>query len=184
MARVFERGLTEPSGYVLPVQRWQAKADGTALAQREMEDPPRRAVPGAGRLPGRLPPAARLAALCAAGRLPLCRAGRSDRCRAGLPAGDLPRRRRGARRERDRLVHRRPKRPARSASSSELGEIDGAVRTALTVEPRDGRLCVFMPPVERLEDYLELVAAAESGGRDDRPAGAHRGLPAAASIRA
>jgi uncharacterized protein (DUF2126 family) len=44
------------------------------------------------------------------------------------------------------------------------------VRTALCVQPRDGRLYVFMPPIASLEGYLELTAAVEQ-------AAARTGLP-------
>ena len=40
-------------------------------------------------------------------------------------------------------------------------EEPGIVRTALTVEPRDGKLHVFMPPLYAAEDWLDLTAAIE-----------------------
>jgi uncharacterized protein (DUF2126 family)/transglutaminase-like putative cysteine protease len=45
--------------------------------------------------------------------------------------------------------------PTRGESAS------GIVRTALCVEPRHGRLHVFMPPARSMKDYLDLVAAIE-----------------------
>jgi len=43
-------------------------------------------------------------------------------------------------------------------------------RPALCVQPRDGKLFVFMPPVEYVADYLDLVAAIEDTA-------AHLGMP-------
>ena len=39
-------------------------------------------------------------------------------------------------------------------------------RTAMCAEPRNGSLYIFMPPTQRLEEYLELVAAVESVASD------------------
>jgi uncharacterized protein (DUF2126 family) len=35
-------------------------------------------------------------------------------------------------------------------------------RTAISAEPRNGRLHIFMPPISLLDDYLELIAAIEA----------------------
>ena len=39
---------------------------------------------------------------------------------------------------------------------------DWVVRTAICVEPRQGKLHIFMPPVSTMEDYLDLIAAVEN----------------------
>ena len=38
-----------------------------------------------------------------------------------------------------------------------VGERGSAVRAALAAEPRNGRLCIFMPPVAELEDSYNFV---------------------------
>jgi uncharacterized protein (DUF2126 family) len=47
------------------------------------------------------------------------------------------------------------KRPVKGESAA------GLTRTAMCAQPRDGVLYVFMPPLQSLEAYLELVAAVE-----------------------
>lgn len=48
------------------------------------------------------------------------------------------------------------------AEQSLPDDADGVVRTALCAEPREGMLHLFMPPLRKVEHYLELVAAIES----------------------
>ena len=155
MVRVFERGLGRPSGFVLPVQRWNAVAAGGW--QSELWNLRR------GKLflmPGDSPVGLRLPL----GSLP---AAEPDDVPGVVPADpfaapdELP--------DPDTMAQAYRAAAAPSATQSTQAtqveqEIspDTTVRTALSVEPRDGRLNVFMPPVARLEDYLELIAAVEA----------------------
>jgi uncharacterized protein (DUF2126 family)/transglutaminase-like putative cysteine protease len=51
--------------------------------------------------------------------------------------------------------------PHAAASAPAGSSAKGVIRTALCIEPREGVLHVFMPPLPRLEEYLALAAALE-----------------------
>jgi uncharacterized protein (DUF2126 family) len=56
-----------------------------------------------------------------------------------------------------RSVNAAPERPPALRESAAR-----ITRTALCAEPRNGLLYIFMPPIERAQDYLQLVAAIEA----------------------
>ncbi|MER9391253.1 MULTISPECIES: transglutaminase family protein [unclassified Mesorhizobium] len=176
MAKVFERGLTKPSGYVLPVQRWNSQASDPRWRSEKWKTRRGRLflVPGDSpvgyRLPlGTLPyvPPAQFPYIVPVdpslprGPLPAREAILPEPAPAELEGADEMARRQQA-------VSFTATTGQQDRVEQEITEIGGAVRTALSVEPRDGRLCVFMPPVEALEDYLELVAAAENAAKSIR----------------
>ena len=164
IARVFERGLTTATGYILPVQAWNARAGATRWVSEKWRT--RRGkiflVPGDSPVGYRLP----LGTLpyVPPSHYPYIHTADPSVPRVPLPDVVVP----AGRAMPEASFH--ADESSQSRIEQTLGEIGGAVRTAISVEPRDGRLCVFMPPVERIEHYLELLAAAEN-------AAANLGLP-------
>ncbi|HUN49817.1 MAG TPA: transglutaminase family protein [Candidatus Sulfotelmatobacter sp.] len=174
IARVFERGLERPIGLVLPINRrheasgpyWQSSA--WPLRQERMLLHPGDSPMGL-RLPlGSLP-------WVAAEDYPFVVEQDPFEPRAPLPPRqpgyEQPAERKGA------------TEPRRQPDSAVMGEVMGrgkapetplargtsapwVVRTALCVEPRDGKLYVFLPPLALLEDYLELVQTVEAAAVD------------------
>ncbi|MFN3845178.1 MAG: DUF2126 domain-containing protein [Paracoccaceae bacterium] len=164
LATVFNRGLTNPSGFVLPVQSWQSKAPGHRWRTEKWKL--RRGhmflVPGDSPVGYRLP----LESLpwLPPSQYPYINPTDPTVERAPLPLPNAP-----------SVTEARPQTPASFTACGPQGaqvaqgspefEVDGHIRTALSVEPRDGRLCVFMPPVVSVEDYLDLVRAAETAAQ-------------------
>lgn len=158
LAKVFSHGLTTPTGYALPVQRWQSKDKGRHWITERWKL--RRGylflTPGDSPVGYRLP----LGALpyVPPSQFPYIHPADPTIEREPLPEFELP------------AVEVRGQPTASFTADSVRGgrteqvldEIDGTVRTAIAAEPRDGRLCVFMPPVSTVEDYLELLTAAEA----------------------
>jgi len=147
LRRVFERGLENPTGYVLPLQRgfgkhgpewqtglWMLRGQHLFL------------VPGDSPLGLRLPLPS--LAWVAASEAPQFFPADPIAPLSALPVAARPT-------LQSRGGDKRDKKPAPGESAPWI------VRTALCVEPRDGRLHVFMPPQSSTEDYIDLLAAVE-----------------------
>ncbi|WP_072390584.1 transglutaminase family protein [Hyphomicrobium sp. CS1GBMeth3] len=155
IARVFDRGLSVASGFVLPIQRWQSRAGNGWMSEKwKLRRKHLFLAPGDSPLGLRLP----------LGGLPWLPPHAVPHVIADDPfaaRGELP--------DPDELmqVYRHvgdnPYRQPMPLSH----DIEGAsVRTALAVELREGKLCVFMPPLGTLEDYLEMLTVVEATAED------------------
>ncbi|WP_158803736.1 MULTISPECIES: DUF2126 domain-containing protein [unclassified Acidisoma] len=145
LRRVMEGGLSKPVGYVLPLRRAFTEAEGQGWLSEAWQFRRGQLYLVSGDSPVGL-------------RLPL----------DGLPVlkpEDYPHvvpldpyENRGPLPSLD-AIYEAPS-PASSASKEHQAK-PPPVRTAISIEPRNGLLHIFMPPISRLEDYLELVAHLE-----------------------
>lgn len=185
LARVFERGLEEPVGFVLPLQRWNTRDGQRWITDRwHTRSGKLLLTPGDSALGYRLPlnslPHVRPVAFPhivhqdpfeAVDPLPDPFEGRPLEDADGSP---LPTRVSAASRGgvtgrpgqedelevgQERLA--RLDDPSGDDTLTDAGLVGVNVRTALTVEPRDGVLHLFLPPVERAGDFVTLISAIE-----------------------
>ncbi len=155
MRRVFERGLGQPTGFVLPLLRVHGKSGPEwqtglwMLRARHLF-----LIPGDSPVGLRLP----LESLLWEAPEQRQQLWTLDPMAPTTPL-PVPHRlfHEGARRNE---IERR-QRSMGTVSSSPGATLGPVVRTALAVEARQGRLCIFLPPMSSAEDYVELVTAIE-----------------------
>jgi uncharacterized protein (DUF2126 family)/transglutaminase-like putative cysteine protease len=148
---VFDRGLENPVSYVLPIQAWHTEDRGRRWVTERwgLRREKLYLVPGDSPAGFRLP----------LGSLPSIPAAAYPHVLPRDPFADAP-----PLPERRVLMQRRRTVALQAPTGMPAGPneiVAGSVRTALAVEPRDGKLCVFMPPLSDAEDYAALVGAIE-----------------------
>jgi len=151
LRKVFEQGLDKVVGHILPLAR-QAKQLGWQSGSWFLRDEHCRLIPGDSALGYRLPLDSQ--PWVSEADYPYITAEDPSQHFAPLPAAaQIKPQSRGVWSGSQTSTNKRPL----------LGQsAAGVVRTALCAEPRGGKLYLFMPPLVRLEDYLELVAAIEA----------------------
>jgi uncharacterized protein (DUF2126 family) len=175
LAKIFNQGLNKVAGYILPLQRQSADRPGWESGPWFLRPEHLFLLPGDSPIGLRLPldsipwvsksdypyinppdPIINLPPLPNRAQL---RRGQRVQFRPGQQfVGETPKRTpTGSAHELEKslLTEQNERRPGHLQSAS------GIIRTALCVEPREGRLYIFMPPVRTSEDYLELIAAVE-----------------------
>lgn len=154
--RVFERGLESPVGYVLPVQRWNALAGASWVSEVWKLRRGRLFL-----MPGDSPAGFRLP-LSSLEWVPQALYPHIEPDDPMIARPPLPTVEEFAQRytQRQTVVRDRRRRGRLQQNEQEVS-YGTSVRTALSVEVRDGCLYVFMPPLGNIEDYLELLSAVE-----------------------
>lgn len=152
MLRTFERGLGKPTGYVLPIQPWQSRARRWLSEKWRLRRGRLFLMQGDSPVGFRLP----LGGLPWVPPIAYPYVYPADPFQ---PTGDLL--------DPDQMAQQY----SFTASAQRLQQqaadpIDATVRTAVSVEPRGGKLYVFMPPVPTLDAYLELLIAVEAAAED------------------
>jgi len=152
LAKVFEKGLDQPSGFILPVQRQQRKDDGGWRSEMwETRRGKLFLIPGDSPVGLRLP----------INSLPWVSPAAYPFYQPRDPFASLPPL---PNRQREPGPYPAWQRNPRKQDVREqlIGENQGRfVRTAMSFEVRDGQLCIFLPPTEDAADYVSLVHAVE-----------------------
>ena len=143
MARVFDQGLNPARGFVLPILR--DDASGSWMSERwQLRRPHLFLTPGDSPLGLRLP-------IASLPHIP------EDEYPYIVEQDPMEPRSELAVEDKDTEPGSVPPKPAQKSKRRRK-----PVRTAMSIEVRDGILCAFMPPVEKLEDYLSLIAVVEA----------------------
>ncbi|MEM6778244.1 MAG: transglutaminase family protein [Planctomycetota bacterium] len=175
MMRAFTQGLGEPVGHVLPIRRawWQARP-GWISGRWPLRSDRLYLIPGDSPIGLRLPldalptSTASTAGFYTTPADPIAATGPLPRFEVGsdLPKGVEASVLRDGHGEAPDHRDRINQQVLDEEDDDHLPTSDDVVQTALCVECRYGRLHIFMPPTQRIEDYLDLIAAIEKTCRD------------------